>query len=295
MTHRRPDSAPRDLEDVLRRALLTAADSIDPAADGLDRIRAKISVRRRAGFSLRMADLARAGSARIGGTQLRYLRPVGVWILVALSAVGDRFRPHPNSSGRYGWLRPAAALATGIFVVVAGSWAASTLPQAVAPTADQGTGPGALRVSPPSTRPAKSSGHPGTVPGSTGPSRSASGSPSCGPDTSRGGMSPPLSPSTSPTPSPSSSPTPSSSPSPSQSTSGSPTSSPSPSSSASDISPSGPGPISTGPPNADVVPHSNVVLSSDVVPSSDVVHPATPSPSASATPQPSASPPQCGG
>ncbi len=33
---------PRELEDVLRRALRMAADSVEPGADGLDRIRSRI-------------------------------------------------------------------------------------------------------------------------------------------------------------------------------------------------------------------------------------------------------------
>src|ERR1022692_2623637 len=110
MTHRRPALPQRDLEDGLRRALLGAVDSIEPAVGGLDRIRTRISARHRARFGWNMTDFA----------------PAAIWLQTVCGAVVDRFRPNPASRVRYGWLRPAAALATGIFVVAAGSWAATT-------------------------------------------------------------------------------------------------------------------------------------------------------------------------
>src|SRR6266704_1134091 len=45
MSHRRPDPRQAALENVLRNALRLAADSVEPAADGLDRIRARIAAR----------------------------------------------------------------------------------------------------------------------------------------------------------------------------------------------------------------------------------------------------------
>jgi len=43
MSHRRPDPSQAMLEQTLRRALRLAADSIEPAGDGLQRIRGKIA------------------------------------------------------------------------------------------------------------------------------------------------------------------------------------------------------------------------------------------------------------
>ncbi len=223
MSHPRPEPRQRDLEDVLRRALRTAADSVEPAADGLDRIRSRICARRPVPSGWNMAELA--GPAGPGNPVLRHLLPVSIAAQAAFHAVVQRFRPGPDGIGWYRWLRPAAALATGLFVVLAGSWAITALPQVFAPSASNGSAPG-------------SDGGRVPVASSSGPAAPRTGSqiPVASPSHSSSATYPPSSlPSASPTPSssPSASPTPSSSPSasPTPSASCTPSASPTPSAS----------------------------------------------------------------
>ena len=140
MSHPRPGPRQRDLEDALRRALRTAADSVEPAADGLDRIRFRICARRPVPSGWNIAELA--GPAVPGNPVLRNLLPVSLAAQAAFHAVARWFRPGPDGIGWYRWLRPAAALATGLFVVLAGSWAITALPQVIAPSASNGSAPG---------------------------------------------------------------------------------------------------------------------------------------------------------
>ena len=132
---------PRDLEDVLRRALHTAAQSVEPGADGLDRIRSRISARRPVPSGWNMADLA--GRAGPGSSVLRNLPRVSTGPRAALYAVVQRFRPRSDDIGWNRWLRPAAAVATAVFVVLAGSWALTALPQVIVSSAGDGSAPGA--------------------------------------------------------------------------------------------------------------------------------------------------------
>ncbi len=230
MSHPRPEPRQRDLEDVLRRALRTAADSVEPAADGLDRIRSRICARRPVPSGWNMAELA--GPAGPGNPVLRHLLPVSIAAQAAFHAVVQRFRPGPDGIGWYRWLRPAAALATGLFVVLAGSWAITALPQVFAPSASNGSAPGSDGGRVPV---ASSSGPAARGTGSQSPVASPSYSSSAtSPTGHRGKSSPSASPpSASPTPSslPSASPAPSSSPSASPAPSSSPSASPTPSAS----------------------------------------------------------------
>jgi hypothetical protein len=132
---------PRDLEDVLRRALHTAAQSVEPGADGLDRIRSRISARRPVPSGWNMADLA--GRAGPSSSVLRNLLRVSIGPRAPLYAVVQRFRPRSDDIGWNRWLRPAAAVATGVFVVLAGSWAFTTLPQVIVSSAGDSSAPGA--------------------------------------------------------------------------------------------------------------------------------------------------------
>jgi len=91
-----------DYEEALRRALHAAADSIEPSADGLQRIRERIS---RPGLSFE--------SATVWYTELvtrlsRWAAPVAA----GLRVVADFFRPAAVSHARprYGWVRPLAAM-----------------------------------------------------------------------------------------------------------------------------------------------------------------------------------------
>src|ERR1022692_553771 len=239
MSHRRPDPRQAGLENVLRNALRLAADSVEPAADGLDRIRTKISTRQPV-----QASWTSSTPAGVLGSAWRWLEPAVIWLRYVAGAVVERFRPDPDRAGRLGWLRPAAALATVVFIVAAASWAVTALPAVIAPannTGPFGSGGGSGSSAP---APAHSGGaldtsgtggigpaprsSPGSSrscrPGSAAPSSSASSSPtgSSSPSPSRSS-----SPSTSPSPSPSPTDTGSGTPSPSDSPSTSaPTTSP---------------------------------------------------------------------
>jgi hypothetical protein len=223
MSPRRLDPRAGELEGALRRALLAAAESIEPRADGLDRIRVKVAAgRHRVPHRSYLTVFA-----RVGRTPLRLLATAmaGLWSILDL--VVERFRPNPDGPGRYGWLRPAAALATGLFVVVAGSWAVTDLPQVIAPTANSGGGPATIGVGTPrATSTASPSGRGAVGPGPGRRSRPVS-SPSC---SSRGVAShaPTSSPSSTPSSTASASPSPTITPTVSPSPTITPTTSPSP-------------------------------------------------------------------
>jgi hypothetical protein len=222
MSHSEPWQ--RDLEGVLRQALRTAADSVEPGADGLDRIRSRISARRQEPSDWQMAELA--GPAGLGSSVLRNFLPAGIASRAALHAAARRFRPGTDRIGWYRWLRPAAALATGVLVVLAGSWAITALPQVIASSASHSSVPGSGggRVPPANgTRPAAprtGSQSPVTSPSSSSPAShpaphhgdsTASASPPSASPTMPASSSPPASPTPPATTSPSPSPTPSAS------------------------------------------------------------------------------------
>jgi hypothetical protein len=212
---RRPDNHDRNLEDVLRRALRAAADSIEPGSDGIDQIRAKISARQDA---RRFSWHSRARHAMSTGHRGRGLVPAGTWLAAALRSLADRFRPEPGRSGWLGWMRPVAALATGLLVMAAASWAVAALPAAISPTNN------ARQLTSPAVTPAPASSG-STAGGASQPYDSVPTGPSCSPTAPVSGASPSPGPggSASPSPSPSSSPTGTGgSPSPSPSGSGSP-------------------------------------------------------------------------
>lgn len=227
----------RDFDAALRDALRLAAESVEPGADGLDRIRSKIVARpARRGVPWRSVGVRRGGTS----VPREALRLSAGWLATAFDAVLERFRPDPSRAGWFGWLRPAAAIATGLFVVTAASFAVAALPSGGGSTSSSG----ALQTSPSPRHHSRSvksvtsypsTGNSGVVnPG--GAASHPAGTASCSPT-------PTGSPSTSPSGSPSpSSPTTSSTatPSPSNTTpaagSGTPSDSPSPSSSADPLS-----------------------------------------------------------
>jgi hypothetical protein len=117
-----------DYEEALRRALHAAADSIEPSADGLERIRERLN---RPMLSFEAASAWSAGTAA-------WLRRVMEPVVAAFWAVIDRFRPAPAKAGharpRYNWIRPVAGMGIAVFVVAAGAFALKTLPQAISPS-----------------------------------------------------------------------------------------------------------------------------------------------------------------
>ena len=183
MTHRRPEPGQANLEDVLRRALHAAADSVEPAAGGLDRIRAKIAVRRMSqSVGWAMADLP---SRPLHAARHRTAR-ISDWGRGMLRDLGDRLAPLGSAArGGLGWLRPAAALATGLIVVAVASWMVTALPQTVTTTNNSA----GVRNSPggPRAVPAHSPSRPATDRPSASSSRSARpmGTASCTPSAVR--------------------------------------------------------------------------------------------------------------
>src|SRR5690349_8857464 len=112
----------RDLDEILRRALHAAAGSVEPADDGLDRIRARLTTPRPLLVAWVMAACA-AVARRTAGA-----RPAasGWW----RSLPGARRRPAPGHARPSPWrLRPTAVLAMAAFVVAAGVIALTPLPQ----------------------------------------------------------------------------------------------------------------------------------------------------------------------
>lgn len=118
-----------DYDDVLRQALHAAAESIEPAGDGLERIRARIR-------PVPLLSLATA-AAWCSGVSVRLVSWAEPAVAAAIDffwAAVDRFRPGQgpeHARVRYGWLRPVAAMGTAIFVVAAGAFAVMTLPGAI--------------------------------------------------------------------------------------------------------------------------------------------------------------------
>ncbi len=227
-----------DYDDILRRALRTAADGIEPSADGLERIRARLTVPR----PLPMAWLM------VGYTEVALPALARAWS--ALSSLRVRLRPSSGQAAqaraayrhlapalvrRYGWLRPAA-VASAIVIAVAGGFALSQLPGAIS-----NSGAENLPLSNVGTHPHGGSANSGTVSQFPGPSKtsgavsgilhpSPSASATCTPSPKRRGSgSQPASkptPSRTPTPTPSVTPTPTATASPTPTATGTPSPTP---------------------------------------------------------------------
>ena len=133
-------SPDRDYEDILRRVLRTAAESIEPAADGLELIRRRVDARRHSPFMLseflvwfqpillRLGTTAATALAWLrallgrlrlpakAGPVLARLRPVVAWLRPVLTPAGAQaarerrlaaHRNQPPPTGLRAWLRPA--------------------------------------------------------------------------------------------------------------------------------------------------------------------------------------------
>jgi hypothetical protein len=229
MSEFRPD------HEAFRQALRAAADQLEPAADGLQRIHARVSHRRPMPLPIAWVDVAL--------TKLSLRIPDGAWTAwdrAAVQVKGAVARYVPAQaralSGRLrlGWMRPVAAMSVVAFIVAAVVYMAIDVPQALYPTGIvSATGHGQ-----------KGAGHAtGAAPGqslTTGGSRTSPGqSPTSGATnhTTCATKNPTI------TPHPSSSSTPppsqSSSPSPSSSTSTSTSPTPTPSDSSGSTAPGG--------------------------------------------------------
>lgn len=273
-----------DLEEILRRELHAAAESIEPAADGLTQIRARLSMPR----PLPMAWLMVAWTSALQPTLLRmdqalvafgdFLRaiarpvtgPLQPAIQPALGKARSLLTPRTESGSRpsgYAWLRPALVMAAVVAVAVAGGFALSGLPRQIQQAANsilsnptthtKHGGPGSGL---------NGSGSPVPTPGTVRPTSAPS--PSCSPSPKHK-VKP--SPSTSPSPTPTPTPSPSVTPSPSPSV----TPSPSPSDSASSDNPAG----SSSPDSQTASDTSDLILTSAFHPDSTAKTHPSPSPS----------------
>jgi hypothetical protein len=253
---------PLEQEERLRRALRAAADSIEPAADGLERIRERLAKPRPLAVAWLMAgwsDVAQPAMLRIEPVWAKladllgeWLRPVGrlrVTMADLMYPMADRMRPvlhllrprtpqHSASSSsqapRYPWLRLAAAIGVIVVVAFVGGFVLTGLPHTIISQVQQITSSGGNGSG--------NGGHAPTVAGTGTPTgtsgsgqhsgASPSPSPSCSPSPAKkSGSSASPAPTNSPNPSPSVTPTP-------NPTTASPSPSPSPSSTSGSISPS---------------------------------------------------------
>ena len=134
-----------DFDELLRRALHAEADSIEPAAGGLERIRHRISapwlvrqmslmltdcvdlvrligIRLEPGLTSTWGAIAgRAGSWRASCARLCSQVSIlaRIWALIGPSRHSATHRGSPQR-GNLAWLRPALAVAAAVFIVVAG-------------------------------------------------------------------------------------------------------------------------------------------------------------------------------
>jgi hypothetical protein len=227
-------SAHSDHEVYLRAALHAAADSLEPNADGLERIRTRLQRARPAPIALALVvwtEVFRRAPA--------WLQDLVYRTAAAFTVAWERFGPQPapgrHRSRAQGWLRPLAAMGVVMFIVAGGVYVAIDGSTAIFPSSansQPGGGTGA-------------NGHSGTP--ASGASR-AKGSPSA----PGSGSHSPAAPCTTAQPNPSASAT--ASPSDTQATSPSPTPSdsnstgtPSPSPSPTDTSSAGTGAGGTSP------------------------------------------------
>jgi hypothetical protein len=123
-------------EAALRRALMAAAEQVDPAGDGLDKIRARVRHRRPMPLPLAWVDIML--------TRLSLGVPDGFWVVwdrwaLEVRAVIRHFWPERGRSGRsgqkwLGWARPMAAMSTAVFIVAAVVYMAVKVPQVIVST-----------------------------------------------------------------------------------------------------------------------------------------------------------------
>ena len=142
-------SQDRDYEDILRGALRAAADSIEPAGNGLERIRHRSHSRRSARSTLaRAADWLRLYRIRLS-VRLESFR----WELsqrgIGQPPTGpdhDGRTPAGKTAARLGpaaaWLKPAFAVAAVVAVVVVGVFTLNRMQEAVIAPTGSATSPG---------------------------------------------------------------------------------------------------------------------------------------------------------
>jgi len=219
-------------EAFLRRALHSAADSLEPGHDGLERIQSRL--RHPHPMPIAWAEAAGTGlamRARLGWEAARPVLDSALGRLVAAMRLAwERFGPSSGSRGSrtMGWLRPLTAMGVAVFVVAAGAYVAINAQQVIFPSSSnshhsqngaQGPNGGGLDHGSSGVNASGSGGLIAPGPSSSASCKKAPKRKTAGPTSSPLGTIQPLSPSptpdtsdsTSPSPSPSSSPNPSSS------------------------------------------------------------------------------------
>ena len=115
-----------DREDLLRRALHAAADSVEPSDDGLERIRARLRAPHPRPVAWMMAAYSEMPRRALGALDSGW-----VWLHTVLGTAHERWRARPGAPHR--WARQApASLATAVItaaLLVAMSASALTLRQ----------------------------------------------------------------------------------------------------------------------------------------------------------------------
>jgi hypothetical protein len=130
-------------EIILRRALRAAADGIEPRADGLERIRARLRPPRP--LALVWAEAVWTAVQMRGADALQVALE---WLRSVINLAWERFGPTSRTTdGRasrsLGWLRPAVALGMTVFIVAAGAYVAIDAQQAIFPSSSTGSTGGA--------------------------------------------------------------------------------------------------------------------------------------------------------
>ena len=123
-----------DHEERLRHALRAAADSVEPAADGLERIRARLT---------RPRPAVAAWMAAAAEPVMLWFRPVLTWLRLRVSPAGTSAGPgtspgvtsiRPAGAVRWTrspWLRPVAAMGAFALIIGSGAITLGELPGAI--------------------------------------------------------------------------------------------------------------------------------------------------------------------
>jgi len=122
--------------DALRQALLEAVQGIEPGADALRRIRARLSPPRPLALAW-----AEAASTFVQTRGPSALQEFAEWLRSVISEAWARFGPRSGTSGgrasraAIGWLRPVAALGVTVFIVAAGVYGAISAQEGISSSA----------------------------------------------------------------------------------------------------------------------------------------------------------------
>ena len=235
----------------LRAALHAAADSLEPRADGLERIRTRLRQPRPA-----YVTWAETVSAEIVMRTPAWLQDAVYRVADSLRLAYERFAP-TQAPGRHrsraqGLLRPLAAMAVVMFIVAAGTYVAIDASTAIFPSSSSSLPGGAPNSGGHSGVPASHAPRTSGTQSAAGTGTRSAASPTCKPASPKPGTT------SAPPPPP---PSPSASPSPSDSSTSTDTSSPSPTDTSATTTPAAsPAPSVAPPPPATTSPSPGPVL-----------------------------------